>query len=134
MLGFGGFRDEGECSMPAKTSAARDVKSVRLALRRLSRTNQDAAWAIQRLAKILTALELQLSTQSFAQFGPALAASKSPRRKLRLTPERRAALKLQGQYMGYLRGLRPGQKAQVKKIRVEKGIRAAIAAARRISA
>ena len=45
---------------------------------------------------------------------------------------RRAALKLQGQYMGYLRNLKPRQKAEVKAVKVKKGILAAIAAARRL--
>ncbi|MBZ5639092.1 MAG: hypothetical protein LAO51_10120 [Acidobacteriia bacterium] len=55
------------------------------------------------------------------------------KRKLGLSPERRAALKLQGQYMGYLRSLKPRQKAQIKAVRVEKGIRAAIAMAKRVA-
>ncbi len=57
-----------------------------------------------------------------------------PRRKARLTAARRAALKLQGQYIGTMRGLRPAQKAKVKKIRQKKGIRRAIAAARKLAA
>ncbi|MBZ5640688.1 MAG: hypothetical protein LAO51_18270 [Acidobacteriia bacterium] len=53
--------------------------------------------------------------------------------KLKLSPQRRAALKLQGQYMGYLRNLKPRQKALVKALRKEKGFRAAIAMARRMA-
>ncbi|MBI3450404.1 MAG: hypothetical protein HY049_16000 [Acidobacteria bacterium] len=52
---------------------------------------------------------------------------------LRLTESRRKALKLQGVYMGTMRGLKPRQRAQVKKIRVRKGLRAAISAARRMA-
>jgi hypothetical protein len=55
------------------------------------------------------------------------------RRKLRLSPERRAELKLQGQYMGYLRSLRPRQKGQVKARRAQKGLRAALALAKGFS-
>jgi hypothetical protein len=40
---------------------------------------------------------------------------------------------LQGAYMGTMRGLKPRQRAQVKKIRAAKGVRAAIAAARRLA-
>ncbi|MBZ5640841.1 MAG: hypothetical protein LAO51_19055 [Acidobacteriia bacterium] len=58
---------------------------------------------------------------------------KGRKRKLKLSPERRAALKLQGQYMGYLRKLKPRQKAQVKALRAEKGFRAAIAMAMRLA-
>ena len=53
-------------------------------------------------------------------------------RKLRLSPARRASLKLQGQYMGYLRGLGVRQKARVKALRTTKGVRPAIALARQL--
>jgi hypothetical protein len=54
-------------------------------------------------------------------------------RKLRLSPARRASLKLQGQYMGYLRGLSVRQKGQVKALRTSKGVRPAIALARKLA-
>jgi hypothetical protein len=50
-----------------------------------------------------------------------------------LTPEFRRKLKLQGKYMGTMRGLKPRQRARVKKIRAAKGVRAAIAAAKRMA-
>jgi len=54
-------------------------------------------------------------------------------RKLRLSPARRASLKLQGQYMGYLRSVKPRQKARVKALRAKKGVRAAISLARELA-
>lgn len=54
-------------------------------------------------------------------------------RKLALSPKRRAALKLQGRYMGYLRNLKPAQKTRVKAARTTKGIRAAIALGKRLA-
>ena len=54
-------------------------------------------------------------------------------RKLKLSPKRRAQLKLQGQYIGYIRNLKPRQKAQVRKIREAKGMKAAISRARRLA-
>jgi len=57
---------------------------------------------------------------------------KTPRRKLRLSPARRRTLKLQGSYMGYMRQLKPKQKARVKAVKEKKGFPAAIAAARRM--
>ena len=54
-------------------------------------------------------------------------------RKLNLTPQRRAALKLQGQYMGYLRGLKPRQKSRVKALAATKGVRAAVSLARELA-
>src|SRR5688572_2173301 len=59
---------------------------------------------------------------AFARMGPALdaalkngdngghrPASASTRRKMTITPKRRAALKLQGRYMGMMRGMKPRQ-------------------------
>ena len=78
---------------------------------------------------------------AFSRLGPALAANGAEkaaagmvtaRKKPRLTAAYRATLKLQGQYMGTLRGLKPAQRAAVMKLRAEKGVRAAIAAARRM--
>jgi len=51
----------------------------------------------------------------------------------RISPKARASLKLQGRYMGYMRQLKPKQKAQVKKIKEMKGVRAAIVKARALS-
>ena len=97
--------------MPArKSQLGKELGNVRAALRQL-----DGA-----LGRLGPALQAQVS------------ANGSSRRRITVTPVRRAAWKLQGQYMGRLRGLRPRQKAQVKKIRATKGIRAAIAAAKRL--
>jgi hypothetical protein len=59
-------------------------------------------------------------------------AARAPR-KLNLTPQRKAALKLQGQYMGYLRGLKPRQKSRVKALAAAKGVRAAVSLARELA-
>jgi hypothetical protein len=46
-----------------------------------------------------------------------------------VSAKRRAAMRVQGQYMGAIRSLSAVQRAQMKKIRAEKGVDAAIAAA-----
>jgi hypothetical protein len=51
----------------------------------------------------------------------------------RLSAKARASLVLQGRYMGYMRQLKPRQKAQVRRIREAKGMRAAIDKARQIA-
>ena len=51
-------------------------------------------------------------------------------RTLRLSPARRRTLRLQGSYMGYMRQLKPKQKARVKALKQKKGFPAAIAVAR----
>jgi hypothetical protein len=47
-----------------------------------------------------------------------------------LSAKARAALVLQGRYMGFMRQLKPRQKALVRKVKEVKGVRAAIARAR----
>jgi len=90
---------------------------------------------IQAIRRSLSAI-----VRALARLTPALAAATrgpaNPGRRgrtLRLSPARRANLKLQGRYMGYLRNLKPRQKARVKGLRATKGLRAAIAAARSLA-
>ena len=67
------------------------------------------------------------------------AAKKSPATKaaspqnLRITPKRRAQLKLQGRYIGHLRYLKPRQKARVKAVKERSGFEAAIKMARKLA-
>jgi hypothetical protein len=78
--------------------------------------------------------------RALARLGPTLEAgaraaargASRPRRKLHLTPARRAQLALQGQYIGHMRMLPARQQAAVKAMRVSKGIRPAIALAKRL--
>jgi len=78
-------------------------------------------------------------SRALGRLGPALAAAaRAPRgprpaRKLKLSPARMAALKLQGQYIGYIRTLEPRKKQRVQALRAQKGIRAAIAQAKRLA-
>lgn len=96
------------------SSITNDVRAVRRSLHSLER-------ALRRLASSVGSPQSQ-------------SGAPAPRRKLRLSPARKAALKLQGQYMGYLRSLKPKQKAEVKALREKKGIRPAIARAKRYAA
>ncbi len=50
-----------------------------------------------------------------------------------LSAKTRTSLVLQGRYMGYMRQLKPRQKAQVRKIKEAKGVRGAIQRARELS-
>jgi hypothetical protein len=60
-------------------------------------------------------------------------ATTGKRRTVHLTPKRRAQLKLQGAYMGYMRQLKPAQKARVKAVKEKRGFEAAIRVAKRIA-
>jgi hypothetical protein len=78
-------------------------------------------------------------SRALARLGPTLeaaargaAASAAPRRPRKLSPQRRAALKLQGRYIGHVRTLSLKQRARVKRLRSEKGILAAIRLAQQL--
>lgn len=99
---------------PRRASVSRDVLAIRRSLGSIARA----------LARLAPALEA------------ATRGAENPRglgRKLRLSPARRAALRLQGQYMGHLRSLTRRQKARVKSVRAAKGVRAALSLARRLA-
>lgn len=55
------------------------------------------------------------------------------KRKLRLSPARRAALKLHGKYLGTVRPLSKAGRAKIKAIREKSGVHAAIAAAKKLA-
>jgi len=90
----------------------------------VSNALKELAGAFQGLGSVLAAA---------ASSNGASPAETRQRTKPRLTLAWRRALKLQGAYMGTMRGLKPRQRAHVKKLRAAKGVRAAIAAARRMA-
>jgi hypothetical protein len=96
--------------MPRRhTTVARELRTIQTALRNIQQS-------LGRLAPLITSS----------------AEAKNPKRQITITPKRRAALKLQGQYMGLMRGLKPAQKAKVKRIKAARGVRPAIAEAKRL--
>lgn len=96
---------------PRRSTVSREINIIRRSLVTIEK-------AFGRLAPLL------------GQSGTAGAPASAPRRKLRLSPARKSALVLQGQYMGHLRGLSGRKKARVKATRASSGIRAAIRLAR----
>ena len=58
------------------------------------------------------------------------APTENGRSRPRLSAKARASMVLQGRYMGYMRQLKPRQKAHVRKIREAKGVKPAIARAK----
>jgi len=95
---------------PRRKSVGRDIQTIRRSFASIARA----------LARLAPALAVTIPDS-------AKPSSRGP--KLRLSAARRAALKLQGQYMGHLRSLKPRQKA----LRAASGVRPAIALARRLS-
>ena len=106
--------------MPRQSNIlAREIRSIRTSFARLSRS-------FGRIAPLLSTLP------AVAEQAIAAAKGKKVRRKPRLSQEQREALKLQGKYMGTMRGLSSRRRGVIKKIREDKGIHAAITAARRM--
>ena len=103
--------------MPHKAGSRTEqrVSRVRLALRDIER----------QLAKLVARIR-QLEQRKSS-------GGRKTRRSLKLSPRRRAALKLQGAYMGFMRQLGPRQKARVKALKAAKGFPAAIALAKRLA-
>ncbi len=106
--------------MPKPNPLAKQVKSIRRSLRRLEGD-------LRRLVTVLATATDASVTRAKAR------AVKPLKRKLRLTPSRRRALKLQGQYLGYMRQLKPVQKARVKALKAKRGMLAAISFARKLA-
>ncbi len=61
------------------------------------------------------------------------AARPSRRRNVTISPKVRALRRLQGKYMGYVRRLKPAEKARVREVREKQGIQAAISLASSLS-
>ena len=98
----------------------------RLSLRSQLTAAQTSLRNLQKLLDRLATKARQLERTASKNSGP-------PGRKLTLTPQRRAQLKLQGQYMGYMRQLKPKQKAQARAAKERGGYRAGIGLAKRLA-
>ncbi len=89
-----------------------------------------AAAKAQANERVLSAVSAALSGQATvapaSSVKPAKVAAAPAKRKLRLSAKGLAARKLQGQYLGLLRGLQPGPRARVKKMAREKGVAEAL--------
>jgi hypothetical protein len=104
--------------MPRVRSIRQDLSSIRSTMRQLQR-------ALDRLAGTASRLE---------RSGTAAGADRDrPRRKLTLSPKRKSQLKLQGQYMGYMRQLEPREKERVRAAKERGGYGPAIKLARSLA-
>ena len=96
------------------------VRTIRALREQLSTFDQ----SLRRLASMLGPLNGRIERRRKPR-----AQSRKP-----LSAKTRASLVLQGRYMGYMRQLKPRQKAQVRKVRETKGVRAAIQSAKQLAA
>ena len=99
----------------------------------LKKQIQAVGATLRRLEGQLRGLVPLLALATRASVPPAKTKASPLGRKLKLSPERRRALKLQGSYLGYMRHLKPAQKARVKAVKAKKGMRAAIGMAKKLA-
>jgi hypothetical protein len=92
---------------------------------------QDVANALKRREALIADLRQRLAALEAGVVSAGRTIERTTKR--RLTEKRRVALILHGQYLGYIRTLSKAAKAKVRAIREKSGVRAAIAAARRMA-
>jgi len=100
--------------------------AVRRSLRSIERAFADIESTLKSLAKRVKHAERSAGRRRGG-------GAAGPRRAVTLTPKRRAQLKLQGAYMGYMRQLKPAQKARVKSVKERRGFEAAIRLAKSLA-
>jgi hypothetical protein len=103
----------GGSTLPPRTYLTKQLRTIRRSTRLIAR-------AVVQLASQVRRVERDAARKPTTRAG----------RQLRISPKRRAQLKLQGAYMGYMRQLRPRQKVRVKAVKERRGIEAAIKLAR----
>ncbi|MGH7229715.1 MAG: hypothetical protein ACREIH_10965 [Nitrospiraceae bacterium] len=91
---------------------SKKIANVRISLRTLDK-------ALRRLTPVL--------------FAGASTRQNGARKPVVLSAKARTSLVLQGRYMGYMRQLKPRQKAQVRRIKEAQGVRVAITTARQLA-
>jgi len=104
--------------------------------RSVGREIRDIRHALTSIGGALERLEPLLERVASAPAPAARAGAtrrEAPAKKMKMSASRLAALKLHGQYIGYMRNLKPRQKAQVQSVRASKGVEAAIALGKKLS-
>ncbi len=108
------------------------IADGKITAKHVSDTLQRREQMIHELRQRLAALER--GAESAVEKAGRTIVRKVTRRKRKVSPARRAALKLHGRYLGHVRKLSVANRAKVKAIREKSGVRAGIAAARKMAA
>lgn len=103
---------------PRMSHMTTEIRAMRRSLSSLDRS-------IRRLAPMLKAMATSNGANGANGVGR--------RRRPRLSAKQRAALKIQGRYMGFMRQLAPKQKAEVRRIREKSGVLVAVKRAERLA-
>ena len=104
--------------MPSRTTLKKQLRTIRRSTRLIARAFGEIETRLRRIERKASRAGTAVSRKG---------------RKLRLTPPRRAQLKLQGAYLGYMRQLKPAQKLRVKAVKERRGFEAAIRVAMKLA-
>ncbi len=99
----------------------------------VQKTLGEIAAAFNRLGDQLAQLGATSSAPSAAPVARRSAAALPSGKKKQISPKRKVALQFQGAYMAAVRSLSDVNKKKIKKLRSERGVEAAIAAALRLN-
>jgi hypothetical protein len=97
---------------------------LKKSLRAIERAFADLEVTLKRIDRRVRRLDRRTSVA---------ATPKGSRRIAKFTPKRRAQLRLQGAYMGFMRQLKPAQKVRVKAVKEKRGFEVAIRVAKRLA-
>lgn len=98
--------------MPASRTATTSLRAIRRSVAQIERS----------LAVLAKAIKTTSAAPAPSRKG----------RKLKLSPARKAALAIQGEYIGHMRHLGARDKAKVKAVKAAKGMKAAVALAKKL--
>ena len=117
----------------SRTALKRSLRAIERAFADLERSLAQLGKQARKAARDAAREAARSARRSGRKTGRWAGVLGKPRRPLKLTPKRRAQLKLQGAYMGYMRQLKPAQKTRVKAVKEKRGFEAAIGIAKKIA-
>lgn len=96
-------------------------------------TSQPATTSLRAIRRSVAQIERSLAVlaKALRSAGPGSGSGRKGRR-LKLSPARKAALAIQGEYIGHMRHLGVRDKAKVKALKAAKGMKAAVALAKKL--
>jgi hypothetical protein len=94
---------------------------------------KDVTAALKRREAMIADLRKRLAALELGVVSMKATGKQARKVRRKMTVARRAALKLHGQYLGHVRKLSAANRARIKAIREKSGVRAAIAAARKMA-
>jgi hypothetical protein len=130
MLRSRGNREEFHLRQPRRPTLKKSLRTIERAFADLERSLARLGKQARKAARDAAREAARSARRSGRKTGRWVGVLGKPRRRPKLTPTRRAQLKLQGKYMTYMRQLGPRKKSRVGAVKEKRGFEAAIATAR----